>query len=240
MLDSSRPKPFTWSFSKLKNFETCALRYKEIDVEKSVAQPRGEALERGDELHDAMRIRVQGNKPLPPHLVYMEPWGKKLTTVLHPLQIIQCELKLSLSREGKPTGYFEKATWFRTKIDYLRIMPTKIKDHDFAHVVDYKTGRPPKVWDGTQLTLNAWTIFQHYGYVQQMRVDYLWSEYNDTSHETYTRDEMPTLIEALLPRVNALEEAHKTNNFPPKPNGLCAEYCDVVTCQFHGKRMGRR
>ena len=27
-------------------------------------------------------------------------------------------------------------------------------------MVDYKTGKPPKIWDGTQLMLNAWQIFQ--------------------------------------------------------------------------------
>ena len=232
-------KPFTWSFSKLKNYETCPLRYYEIDVAKNFEQPRSEALDRGDELHDAMRVRVQGNKPLPPHLIYMEPWAVKLTSVVSPLQIIQCELKLSLSRDGKPTGYFDNKTWFRTKIDYLRIVPTGKKDTDFAHIVDYKTGRPPKVPDNTQLTLNTWTVFQHYSYVQQARIDYLWSEYNDTSHEVYTRKEMPGLLLELTPRVTALELAHKEHHFPAKPNGLCAEYCDVTTCQFHGKRLRR-
>ena len=32
----------------------------------------------------------------------------------------------------------------------------------------------------------------------------------------------------LTPRVTAMETAHKTDNFPPKPGGLCYEYCDVI------------
>ena len=36
--------------------------------------------------------------------------------------------------------------------------------------------------------LNAWQIFQSYKTVQECRVDYLWTEYNDTSHEIYKRE----------------------------------------------------
>ena len=232
-------KMFSWSFSKLKNYETCPRRYYEIDVAKNIEQPRSDALERGDELHEAMKNRVQGTTPLPPHLIYMEQWAEKLTRVLHPFQIIQCELKLSTNRDGKPTGYFDKTTWFRTKIDYFRLMPTPVQGDDYGHVVDYKTGRPPKHADNTQLMLNAWTIFHHYKTVQECRVDYLWTEYSDTSHEVYRRDEIPGHMINLLPRVMEMEKAHKAGDFPPKPGGLCYEYCDVYTCEHHGKRPKR-
>lgn len=232
-------KAFSWSYSKLKNYETCPRRYKAIDVDKSIEQPRSDALDRGDELHDAMKNRVQGSTPLPSHLIYMESWAEKLTRVLHPFQIIQCELKLSTNRDGKPTGYFDKSTWYRGRIDYFRLMPTGRENDDYGHVVDYKTGRPPKFTDNTQLMLNAWTIFQHYKTVQNCRVDYLWTEYNDTSHEIYRRDDIPQHMAELTPRVSAMETAHKTNDFPPKPGGLCENYCDVVSCEFWGKRPKR-
>jgi hypothetical protein len=87
--------------------------------------------------------------------------------------------------------------------------------------------------------LNAWTIFHHYKTVQKLRVDYLWTEYNDTSHEMFTRESIPGHMINLTPRVMAMEAAHKTDTFPPKPGGLCFEYCDVITCEFHGKRPNR-
>lgn len=233
-------KAFSWSFSKLKNYETCPRRYYEIDVAKNYEQPRSEALDRGDELHKVMQNRVQGTAPLPPHFIYMEPWAEKLTRILHPSQLIQCELKLSMNREGKPTGYFDKSTWYRGRIDYFRMLPTNVENIDYGHVVDYKTGAPPRFnADNTQLMLNAWTIFQHYKTVQDCRVDYLWTEYNDTTHEIFKRSDMPGHLTNLLPRVNAIEAAHKSGNFPPKPGGLCFEYCDVITCEFHGKRQRR-
>jgi PD-(D/E)XK nuclease superfamily len=232
-------KNFSWSYSKLKNFETCPRRHQAIDVDKTVEQGRTAELDRGDELHAAMQKRVQGTTPLPPQFIYMEPWAEKLTRVLHPFQIIQCELKLSTDRVGNPTGYFDKRTWYRGRIDYFRLMPTGQENQDYGHVVDYKTGRPPKFWDGTQLMLSAWTIFNHYKSVAKCRVDYLWTEYNDTTHETYTRDQIPEQMEELLPRVSALEAAHKSGVFPPKPCGLCMEYCDVTSCEHWGKRPKR-
>jgi hypothetical protein len=233
-------KAFSWSYSKLKNYETCPRRYKAIDVDKTVEQPRSADLDRGDELHAAMQKRVQGTTPLPPHLIYMEHWAEKLTRVLHPFQIIQCELKLSMNRYGTPTGYFDKTTWYRGRIDYFRLMPTNIEGSDYGHIVDYKTGKPPRFGtDNTQLMLNAWTIFQHYETVQSVRVDYLWTEYNDTSHVEYSRAQMPQELEEITPRVTALEMAHRNDDFPPKPCGLCYEYCDVIKCEFHGKRPKR-
>ena len=232
-------KKFSWSYSKLKNYETCPRRYQAIDVDKTIEQGRTAELDRGDDLHEAMQKRVQGSTALPPQFIYMEGWAEKLTRTLHPFQIIQCEMKLSTDKNGKPTGYFDKSTWYRAKIDYFRLVPTKVEGNDYGHVVDYKTGKPPRVWDGTQLMLNAWTIFNHYKTVTKCRVDYLWTEYNDTTHETYAREQMPTEMANLLPRVTAMEEAHKTGVFPPTPCGLCFEYCDVVTCEFHGKRPKR-
>lgn len=234
-------KEFSWSFSKLKNYETCPRRYEAVDLHKYDEKVQGEEkspeLVRGDELHEAMRRRVQGAQNLPAQFIYMERWAEKLTQVMHPYQIIQCELKLSTDRQGRPTGYFDRTTWLRGKLDYLRILPTG--DKDIGHIVDYKTGRPTKVFDPTQLMLNAHLVFSHYKQVQNVRVDYLWTEYNDTTHENYSREQMPELMAELLPRVTKLEEAHRTNEFPPRPCGLCKDYCPVTTCEFHGKGLRR-
>ena len=169
MLDT-KPKAFAWSYSKLKNYETCPRRYQAVDLEKSHGQdgPPSEELQRGDDLHSAIRNRVIGTTPLPPQFIYMERcWVERSPReYLNPYQIIQCELKLSTDSQGKPTGYFDRTTWLRTKIDYLRTMPTEKEGVDVGHIVDYKTGKPPKVWDGTQLLLNAHTVFASYNHVQ--------------------------------------------------------------------------
>ena len=238
-------KSFAWSYSRLKNYESCPRRYEEVDVKKAFderEQGKSPELVRGDALHQAMYNRVVGASPLPPEFIYMERWADKLSRVIRAGQIIQGELKLSTDREGTPTGYFDRTTWFRGRIDYLRIVPIKeLGDGGpyFGHVVDYKTGKPTKTWDGTQLLTNAYLIFTHYKFVDKLRVEYLWTEYNDTTHETYTRADAMKGMETVLPRVTALEQAHATGLFPPKPCGLCQDYCPVSTCEHWGKRMGK-
>ena len=232
-----KPRGFSWSWSKLKNYETCPHRYAEVDLRKSTEEVKSQELARGDALHGAMYSRVASGKKLPPEFGYMEKWATRLTNEISPLQIIQCELKLAVDKDGTPVGFFEKGVWLRGKIDYLRIIPSNVKGKFLGHIVDYKTGKPKDEW--TQLMLSAYMVFCHYKDVDKVRTEFLWTEYNDTSHEDFKRSDMPQAISTLLPRVIAMESAHKSNVFEPKPGGLCYEYCPVSSCEFHGKRQKR-
>ena len=215
------------SWSKLKNYETCAHRYAEVDLRKSTEEVKSQELARGDALHAAMYSRVASGKALPPEFIYMEKWATRLTRELSPYQIIQCELKLAVDKEGTPVGFFERGVWLRGKVDYLRIIPANVKGRFLGHIVDYKTGKPKDEW--TQLMLSAYMVFCHYKDVQEVRTEFLWTEYNDTSHENFKRSDMPQAIETLLPRVTAMENAHKTNTFEAKPGGLVLR---VLPCRL--------
>ena len=39
----NKPKSFAWSYSKLKNFETCPKRSWHLDVARDIKEPEGEA-----------------------------------------------------------------------------------------------------------------------------------------------------------------------------------------------------
>jgi len=222
--------PFSWSFSKLRNYESCPLKYKVVDVDKLHVE-HSQELDRGEQLHAAMYQRVANGTKLPIPYAYMERWATRLTTDLHPEQEIYCELKLALDRSHNPTEFMGKRVWCRARIDYLRIIPNQ------AHVVDYKTGKPRM--DDTQLALCAAMVFHHYPELSQVRTEYIWTEYGDTSHRIYQRSELPRIWRELLPRVTQLEEAHDHEDFPAVPNGLCAKYCPVSTCEHWGKRFRR-
>ena len=228
-------KPFAWTYSKLKNFEVCPRRHAAVDLHKDVEEAETPELKRGNQLHDAMYKRVVGSTPLPPEFIYMEKWAEKLTKLLTPTDIFQGELFLAVNRDGKPVGTKERGKWLSVKIDYLRITP--YGNHDIAHIVDYKTGRPRE--DDTQLLINAYVVFQHYINVTKIRSEFLWTEYSDTSHYDFQRGDMPQAIETLIPRVSKMQEAYVNDNFEPKPCGLCAEYCPVTSCEYYGKRQRR-
>jgi hypothetical protein len=226
---------FSWSYSRLKNYETCPRRYAAVDLRKEVQEVKSQELERGEKLHAAMYSRVASGSPLPAEFIYMEKWAENLTKIRNPFQIIQCELKLAVDKNGKPVGFFEKSVWLRGKIDYFCLVPAG--SHDIGRVVDYKTGRPKEDW--TQLMLSAYLIFCHYKNVSKLRTEFLWTEYSDTSHEKFSREEITPAMANLLPRVIAMQDAHANDNFEPKPCGLCAEYCPVSSCEFWGKRRRR-
>jgi hypothetical protein len=46
---------------------------------------------------------------------------------------------------------------------------------------------------------------------------------------------MVPLWNRLLPEVKKMEQAYVTLDYPPKPNGLCRNYCPVKSCPHHGK-----
>ena len=228
------PKPFTWSYSKLKNFDACPRRYHEVDVLKAWPQPKTPDLERGDALHAAMALRVKRGKMLPMEFSYMEPWADKLTKVVDPAQTIAVELKLAVTKDMKATSYFAKDVWLRGVIDYIQLSPLHLNDQWLASIIDYKTGKPRE--DETQLALNACLTFAHYPAVVGASTTFLWTEYNDTMHLTYKRKEAGEIWEHVKPRVARLEQATIDDNFPPIKNYLCREYCPVLSCEHNGKR----
>lgn len=231
VVDKPREKPFTTTYSKIKNFETCARRYHEVDILKLYEMDTVE-LDRGNRMHKAMHDRVLKRIELPLEFGYMEKWAKKLTTIVDPQQIIQCELKLAISRTLDGVAYYDKRVWIRAVIDYIIMVPDTIGY--FAHVVDYKTGKPKD--DDTQLIINAAAVFANNSMINSIRTTFLWTEYDDTRHFIIERKDLAGLWPDIVTRINKVEQAHKNNDFPETKCGLCRDYCPVVECQFNGKR----
>ena len=53
----NKPKAFAWSYSRLKNFESCPKRHYHVDVVKDVREEESEQLKWGNALHDAFAKR---------------------------------------------------------------------------------------------------------------------------------------------------------------------------------------
>ena len=65
---------FAWSYSHIKNFETCPYRYQQIDLLKNYKEEQSQELKDGFYVHDCMAKRINAKVPLPPHVPY-EHWG---------------------------------------------------------------------------------------------------------------------------------------------------------------------
>lgn len=229
----TKPKRFTWSYSRLKNYEVCARRYKGIDVDKEFRQDDTEQLNEGDRLHKAMAKRISEGVELPKEFYYMEKHAIKLAERTHDNQSINCELKLAITRDYKPAGFFDKTVWARCVIDYIKFVRKDGSNVNFAHIVDYKTGK--LVDDDTQLAVNAMMVFSCFKEVVGIKSEFLWTKYNDTRASIFTRNTIGEEWDLLMPRVEKLAQAHDTDNFPPTPCKLCREWCAVDTCEHWGK-----
>lgn len=220
-------KPFTWSFSKLKNFETCGVKHNEVDNLKNWSEPKepGGPLDWGDRVHAALAAACQGKAALPVEMVDYQIWVDRV--LAGPGQLL-VEQKYAIKRDFQPCPYFGKAVWMRGIADVVRI------DGPVALALDWKTGAIKA--DSVQLGLVAQCIFSHFPGVQRVRSEFVWLAEACTTPEVFTRQELADMWNnGLLDRVAQLEQAYNSNYYSMKPSGLCVKWCPVKSCQFHGK-----
>jgi PD-(D/E)XK nuclease superfamily protein len=219
-------KPFAWSYSALKNFETCPRRYEAYSVTREVAEPESEAIKQGHALHAAFEARVTKGEKLPLGMGMHEGMLAKLASAPGK---VYAEQKLALTAELKPSAWFGKGTWFRQVVDY-----TNLRDDGSATALDYKSGKPGHP-DTTQLDLTAATLFAHEPKVTRVKAALLFVAYGQTERAEYTREDISAIWGRILPRVKKLWQARQENVFPPKPGPFCKRYCGVRSCPFWGR-----
>lgn len=216
-------KPFSWSYSKLKNFASCPKRYYNVDIAKAFKEAPSEALTYGDELHKAFQNRIGKGKPLPKGFEQFEDHCVRLLGVGGTQKV---EQKLAITKELGACEFFAKDAWFRSIADFLTIKGS------VALVIDYKTGKVLE--DSEQLALMAECVFSHYPEVQAVRAEFWWLKDDAVTREDFRRHQRKDTWARVLPRVLELKHAHDTMEFPPKPGFLCRKWCPVASCPHHG------
>lgn len=230
-------KPFSWSFSKLKGYETCPLQYQQTYLLKNF-RDNTEQLDWGEDVHKKIANALVGNTPLPPELQDYEPW---LAKVRKYKGIFEVEKQYAITKDFRPTPYFGPGVWFRCRGDLV------VRDAPIGIILDWKTGniRP----DSIQLFCSAQAIFSHYPDIHRVVSKYAWLKEctKDTpeedlvqTSEMYSREDMVKLWPGVLERVEQLREATESNTFPPNPScNLCRKWCPVTSCAYHGKGVLR-
>lgn len=217
-------KPFAWSYSVLKNFETCPKRYWHYNVQKDVTEPQSPQLADGNALHKHFEDRIKEGKPMP--LGYGQ-YESLLARIIGAPGVTYAEQKLAMTSSFTPSAYFGKNVWFRTQIDCTKI------DGEKATIFDWKTGKVAQ--DITQLQLMAATVFCHMPAVQRVKAGLVFVANDHVEPATFVREDLTEIWGDVLPRVKLVEKARQTMEFPPKPSGLCKRYCAVVSCPYHGR-----
>ena len=211
------------SYSKLKNYETCPKRHYEVDIAKSFKDST-EQLDWGNRVHKALADACVGKTPLPEELKDYQKWVDRVRAGPGELLV---EQKYAITRDFQATEYFGPRVWWRGIGDAVRI------DGPVALGIDWKTGKV--LHDSVQLMLLAACIFAFHPEVKKVRTEFIWLKDDCSTQDIWDRNTIANEWVGLLPRIKALEDANKTMTFPPKPGKLCARYCPVLSCPYHGK-----
>lgn len=220
----SKPgKVLPWSYSSLSAFETCPRRYHLTRITREVSEPQTEATLWGNQVHQALEYAVKGTKALEPAFTAYQPIvdriraadGRKFT-----------EQKFGLTNSFTPTTFFGKDVWFRGVID-LQVVREKT-----ALAFDYKTGKVRT--DGDQLKLFAAATFAQHPHIEKVHTQYLWLAHDKTTGETFHRDDLPSIWQDFVPRINRMTAAQDSDRWMPSPSGLCNGWCPVGPdrCEF--------
>jgi len=226
---SAVAKPFSWSYSRLKNFEACALRHKAVDIDKEYREDESEQLAWGDTVHKGAAKRLKDKSPLPAGLALLEPWCRRIEG--NGAGVLLVEQKLAIASDYGPCDWFAKGNrpaWFRGVADAIKLVG------DVALAIDWKTGKILE--DSVQLALMAQCIFSHHPQIQKIRTEFIWLKEDATSRADFSRDDMVGLWRELLPRVQRLKDAHDTGVYPAMPGRLCRKWCPVQKCDHFGQR----
>jgi hypothetical protein len=230
------PKPFSWSYSKLKNYEVCPKRTWHIDHKKDVKEEEGESLLWGNQVHKALADRISKGVALPKGMEKWEAWALKMIAGAgNPNVKLLVEQQLAINADFGATAWFpsdaDKAgtgdPWYRGIGDVIKIVGP------VALIIDWKTGKI--IEDSQQLALMAACLFAHHPEVQKVRSEFIWLKENAETRADFDRADMPKMWAHLWPRIEALKNAVETTTFPAKPGGLCKRYCPVKACPHHGE-----
>jgi hypothetical protein len=216
-------KDWSWSYSKLKNYEECPRKHYEVDLAKTYAETQDDdpnsALNWGNRVHDSFKRALTGEAPLPKEMEQYQVWVDRVLAGPGKLLV---EQKYAINRMFQKTAYFANDVWVRMIGDVVRI------DRDIALVLDWKTGKI--IEDSVQLMLMAQALFSHYPDLTHVRSEFVWLKHDCTSPELFTRQEVADQWVGLMDRVTSLEQAHLLQQYPPKPGRLCKNYCPVQSC----------
>lgn len=215
-----------WSYSSLAAFEECPRRYKLTRLTKQVREKQTPALAEGNRVHTALEKYIKGESSLPPEYAGYKNFADTVKTA--PGQK-HAEYSFGLTKNLKPTGFWDSDVWVRGKLDVVVLREKS------AVVIDWKTGKP-KV-DMDQLRLFAGAAFCTWPHIQGVVTGYAWLTASKLDPERFNREDNTKIWQEFAIRVHRMEEAAKTDSFPPRPSGLCRQWCPVgkALCEHCGE-----
>lgn len=203
------------SYSAIKLFENCPLRYYRQRIIKDVQDKGGTASIYGERIHKALEDRLRDGSALPEEAAAYETLCQSIESNAERDQVF-IEKELVLNENLEPTGWWDADAWLRSKLDVLVVKGPK------AVVMDWKTGKRNP--DQLQMQIFAVQTFKHFPDVQEVVTSLIWLKSNATDTTMYSRPQANELWGTIISRIRRIHEAEEHGVWPAKPSGLCP-YC---------------
>lgn len=217
-------KPLAHSYSSIKDYEQCPLKYQQQRIVKSFKNPPNQYSAHGERVHKDFENHVRDGTPLPPDLIKYAPLLAKFIG-----REVSCEREVVLTEELKPTTWWAPDAWLRGKLDlYVRLTSTT------AAVFDWKTGKHRPDFD--QMELFALFVWAHDPEIQEVRTALIWTQCDKMDTQTYTREADANRLWAKhLGKIRKIYESVEKDVWPAKPSGLCG-YCGYQPQCVYGRK----
>lgn len=219
-LSLTAPPISSWSYSRLKNYETCPyqayLRYGERRPEPATIDRTN--AERGIAIHtEAESFIKDANAPLPKSIA-------KNAAVMEEVKAAFAEGRASVEEEWaftvewEPTGWMASNAWLRIKLDAY------VKDEVVGTAFDWKSGRKfgneiPHAQQGQLYMLGC---FVRDPELEVVKTRFVYVDHGVEVQREYTRDQVPKLLAYWTERGSKMTNAL---TFPAKPNKINCRYC---------------
>lgn len=202
------------SYSSIKLFENCPLRYYRQRIKKDVVDEGSEASKYGERIHAFLENRLKGSG-LNAEVAQYEPLCKSVETLAAQGELY-IEHELVLTENLTPTGWRDNDAWLRSKLDVLVIIG------DDAVVMDWKTGK--RNADQFQMQMFAAQVFKHFPEVQRVKTSLVWLKTMEMDTNQYNRSDVNAIWAEIMKRIRRIHDAYEHGNWPARPSGLC-RYC---------------
>jgi hypothetical protein len=225
-MDTMKPLNIAHSYTSISTYDTCPKQYYAKYVSKEVKFQPTEATLYGDRMHKAMEFRLRDKTPLPPEFLGLESVAAAVEAMPGTLLV---EESFAITREGENTTFFGSNVWLRGKGDATIFNAAKAS----LAVFDWKTGKPVK--DELQLHIMTALAKRRYPQAETIRTAFVYTKTGEIEKEVIRSETVPEIEQNIANKIHRIEVAHEKNLFPPQPSGLCKNWCQVTSCQFHGK-----
>lgn len=216
-------KVLPWSWSSLESFETCPRKHWFTRITKKTPEVFNKKKLDGRDIHKSMELYVAGKEAMPEEFAPMLPLADKLRAAPGQRMV---EHAFGFTQALAPVDYWDRSAWGRGKIDFVQVRPK------VAVVLDFKSGK--RKVNSEQLKLFALAAMVTWPHVETVKTGYVWlpnAELNRVQpvldQEVYTQADKTGILQNFSARVRKMEQAEIHNQWPPRPSGLCRQWCPV-------------